>query len=167
MLPNSLPEALKDKVEFILEQTAERVVTTDPLLPTAFISAGEQLAIVGTPFKTSEEKELSVKAVSELCNRMKADFMIYVLESWMVKITGENAAEVEALKAGQKRVSKHPNKIEVVIFQVETRTKAWLAQGEIKRLPDGTRQMQEVTWFEGGMTEGRFTRILNKLKVVH
>lgn len=162
-----LPEDIQTKFDSILSITRDEIKHSDPILPKAFIGSGSSVAVIATPFADDEQKDIAVDALTKVCQELNADLLIYALESWVLKLDFDSmpAEEVEEYKSGRKKPSQHIERKECVIFQVETRTNAWLGQSEITKV-NGVRTLGDVKWFTGAQSYGRFTRILNKLRIV-
>lgn len=118
---------------------------------------GDAMKTAPMIYEDDDEREIFVTSVKKMLIEDEAKWVATVSEAWTLVLKGKPPKMVESLP----RPSEHPDRIEVVMVQLEYAGGAHYAQGLIKR--DG----DEVTLedFETGHTEsldnvGRLSRML-------
>lgn len=151
----------KNKVVLKAIEAARKNVKTYPeLAPVFFIGAGDDLKIINVPFERDSDKHMAQALIKKFALEMKADFILFIAESWALNCTME---EYEKDKDKYTNIAGHPKAIEIVAFMLETKTRSWL--GSAKILKD--RELGEVEWSDGGAAGGRFSNMLGEKPTVH
>jgi len=149
-------------IQGIVENARLNLEKEGELMPVFFLSKEEKLAIIGAPFSNNEEKEQAVNAVKQACSRMEADWVLGVNEAWMVKLEKkDNEPDPDISKITP---SKHPERIEVVMFNLQVRGgKTYWASVEQILKSDGSKTFGEVEMkpMEESM-QGLFTDLLGE-----
>lgn len=127
------------------------------LMPVALILKGGKLKeALGATFPSNEAKDQFAEAMRQRCSRHKADAICIISEAWALKGDGSNrqADRYPSLEH-------HPDRMDVIMYQLETYDGNWRAQAVIHQRPDGKgRMVGKIDWYGGGVTTGRFTHLL-------
>jgi len=109
------------------------------------------------PFlKSTAMKEILVDVMNGLVKKGAADIVIMITEAWVLLLPADKFSKEDVVKI---RPSQHPDKKEVVLFNIMTPTKQVIAQVFINREEDGTGSVDPSTiefFDEGG--EGALIR---------
>lgn len=153
-----------EMVKKVIEMAAVNLKQEELLLPTFFVGKEDGIAIVGAPWgNDSREKDHAAEEVKRIAKEMKAEFILFVSESWTIR-DQEAAREFQNDRRKYPSVKDHPKAVEVVMFTLETQTGARVGLAEI--LPG--RVMGEVIWQPKEMhMEGRFSNLLGPKPKIH
>jgi hypothetical protein len=126
--------------------TAVRLLTTDGgLQPVAFFRIGAHPKLPGVPHGmivpvqmdmpgNDIGKDAIAEVLRQLVKETDAELVLMVLESWMVKPTAEEAEYFKREGCFQVAPSKHPHRIEIVLFSLSRSTgESWSTWVEIQR----------------------------------
>ena len=108
------------------------------------------------PFLESDaKKELLMTFMNNLLKKDAADIVVLVTEAWIVKLAAKDFSAKDVAKV---RASQHPDKQEIVLFSVLTRTQQFLGEARIERRENGSGVAAhlELMPIEGG--EGTLVR---------
>ncbi len=141
----------------------ENLKEEEMIMPVFFLSKNDELMIIGAPFQSEEEKLHASQVVKRKAADMKADFVLFIAESLTIKdqiaakeFMNNRAIYPEGLRG-------HPKAVDVVIFMLETQTRAWLGMAEI--LPG--REMSAVDWKESPNMGGTFANLMGEKPTVN
>jgi hypothetical protein len=151
-----------EMLEAILERSRQNLRDSGSLLPVFFLGTGDNFSIVGTPFTDDRSKDQALRAVKEIANTQKADYLVFISECWSVA-SDRGKEFLEGQAAGKWRsVSDCPFKKEIVSVMIENRDGSADRMGcaDVITGPDGKKTFGEIKYFEGAQSSGRFTRIL-------
>lgn len=145
----------------LIESTKANLKNGPELLPCFFVGYNGGLQVIGAPFGDDAQKDAVASFIKTKAK--DADFILFVAESWTIK---DQAAAKEYLKNRSDYghdMSSHPKAVEVVMFQLETRTRCWHAVADI--LQDRT--LGEVKWVQPTKMEGRFSNLMGEKPGLH
>jgi hypothetical protein len=114
----------------IYHKAAELLHRDGRLEPVAFFRAGASPSIPGLKHgmlvranieipDSDDGKDAAAEELRDFVKQTDSDLVLLVLESWMVKPTEEEAAYFKQEGSFPVRPSKHPNRIEIVLFSLE------------------------------------------------
>ena len=129
----------------IYESATQILAKKGNLEPVAFFRTGEHPAMPGVPSDvvvpvvmdmpgSDAGKDALAQVLRDLVQKTDADLVLLVLESWMVKPTEQEAQYFKREGGFQVPPSKHPNRIEIVLFSLsKSNGDCWSAWVEIHR----------------------------------
>lgn len=126
------------------------------LMPVFFIGSDHDCQVLGCSWETADDKDRVVAQVRWVANKSKADFVLFVSESWM--IGAEHADHFMKNRDKYPEVRLYPHRQEAVMFVLETEMKTFSGKAPILK----NREMGEVEWLEMKAMEGRFTGFPSK-----
>lgn len=138
--------------------TARENIKSGSLLPTFFVgketpNEKPEIAIVGAPFESDEEKDMSAIVVKQIAKQLDANFIIFLSECWILKV--ENTTENLNLKP-----SLSPNREEVITISIETPEGQYVGMAPVIRNGDEV-SFTEFDWKHSlEKSKGRFTNLL-------
>jgi len=138
-----------------IEHVKEQIPTTDCLPATFFVGNETDLNIVVAAFDDDADKEKSAAVVKDLALKMKAEFILFVSEAYMLK--GDEATkDYLANRHKYQNLSDHPGAAEMVLFQIETATSVRVGTALIQE----GRTLGPVEWSPATDFKGRFSSLL-------
>lgn len=146
-------------IKSLVETAALNVKETETLSPMFFVSSKDTIGIMPGDFSDDESKDMTVEAVRLVVQKMDADFVFFLAESWLA--SAEDMANVEENRRRYgPSISKWPGSKEVVMFRYEAPNVVW---GGVADIMPG-RVMGEVKWTEmkPGEEKGRFTNFFSE-----
>lgn len=146
-------------IKSLVETAGVNLKESETLQPVFFISANDTIGILPANFEDEDAKNESADAVRAVVEKMDADFVFFIAESWMAS-TKDMGNVNENRRLYGDSISKWPGSKEVVIFRYETPSTIWGGTADI--LPG--RVMGEVQWNEMKRDEekGRFTQFFRE-----
>ncbi len=157
-LPEQLPEKLRGNIEGVIKQAQESVGEEEMIMPMAFIGNDEKVTVCALDFHNDEAKTYCANMIRKLAKEMNAEFVFFVSESWMSKLS---EAEMKMHERTGMRVSERHDRIDCVLFQLESVYGNYMAMCEIE-MKDGKRTIKDPEFSKhdtGGMT-GRLMNLL-------
>lgn len=105
------------------------------LYPTVMIlEPNGNLQVIGTPYRSQEEKSAMMYAVKQTCKKVNAIAVFIINEAWVRKTTPEQFKKFnEEFKRSGKRISEYDDKKEVAMMIFETKTSSTLFMFDIDR----------------------------------
>jgi len=131
--------------QYIYTKAAQLLSRDGGLQPIAFFRVGNKPQMHGpktgmiVPLKmdmpgSDEGKDAVAEALREIVKKLDANLVLMVLESWMVKPNPEEADYMQRTGEWKVRPSKHPNRIEIVLFSLtKSNGDSWSCWAEIVR----------------------------------
>jgi len=129
----------------IYESATQILAKVGNLEPVAFFRTGEHPQLPGIPHGmivpcqmdmpgTDSGKDALAHVLRDLVHKTDADLVLLVLESWMVKPSEQEAQYFKREGCFQVMPSKHPNRIEIVLFSLsKSNGDSWSAWVQIQR----------------------------------
>lgn len=148
-------------LDSVLRAARENLKASKELLPTFFIGNDRDVKIIATPFSSGDDKDRAALVVKSLASEMRATYIMFVSETWMVK--PDFADEFMRNRDKYPSVADFPHKLEKVYISIETESANYSGMADI--LPD--REMGDVKWSRPNDVTGRFTNLLGQKPKVH
>lgn len=153
-----------EMIQKTIQMIREDLPTMDQVPPVFFVgNATDICVVVADSFNGDAEKDQVAQQVGLLAKKMKADFILFVSESYVLR---DPVAAQEYLDNREKyeySVSKHPKAEEVVMFMLETGTSHTTGLAPVL----AGRVMGDVEWTSMPGTSGRFANLLGKKPTIH
>ena len=166
--PNPAPNAPCPHQSFfegIYKISAGLLAKEGSLAPVAFFRSGPKASVVPPGVMVpvllqmpadGDVKDALAHGLRDMVRKVDADLTLMVLESWLVRPTKSESEQI--LKSGLKvRPSQHPDRVEVVMYSLNTPTGCWGATAEIKRDAAGNPSIPaKPPVLEAAIAGGRF-----------
>lgn len=133
------------------------------LPPVALIlRKGTLMEGLGAEFPDKERKNQFAEVMRQRCSRHQADAICLIAEAWALKAEKEGDVDREYDKYGS--LEHHPNRVDIVMYQLESRAGNWLGQALIHQKPEGGgngRMVGKIAWLgQPDRVSGRFSDLL-------
>lgn len=156
-------EPLPQKVDLIaaaiVRHARNFLETTGVARPVAFICniADEKIMPMPLDFDSDSHKAASARTIRLAARALKADCIIFLSEGWGIEMTRSDNRFDRISKSGI--VEDEPDRIEVVIFNIDTYEGTWTAMPKIVREEGKQPTFGEPEWLRMS-GEGRFVGML-------
>ena len=138
-------------VDEIVKQARLNLEHDGEIAPVFFVHTPQGLAVILTPFENDFQKQMVVLQVKAFAHEHKADWLLFVTEGWAVKAKAEDKETIG-------RPSLHPERVEAVIFNLETKGENnAFALAEQTLYTDGHKSFGEVKFEEMPHDAGKGT----------
>ena len=107
-------------------------------------------------FPDEAGKDFSSAVIAQLALKYRPEYTIFVSEAWVVKSNDESMAKLDMKQS----IEHHPERIDCIIYSLETRYGIWVGTSEIKTGVDGKRTAGIPEFMKSDKTIGRFVNLL-------
>jgi hypothetical protein len=154
----TIPEECRHEVEVIVSVVREYLLEGESLAAMAFMG---RFGLPPFPVPMDmKHKDQSTKLVTELCKHAKADYVIMVAEAWALDHTKVPKEEFMRIANTHESIANHPDRMDIVMFSLETHKGFWFGQSPIKSLDGKKRGFDDIQFEMKKELEGRFTSFL-------
>ena len=95
-------------------------------------------------------------AIAQLAKKFRPEYTIFVSEAWVLKMDDESLAK----RNMNQSLEHHPDRIDCIMYSLETRYGVWMGTSEIKTGADGKRTAGIPDFTQPAKTMGRFANLL-------
>ena len=139
LLPTKVPELLGKILENLHEQALVQLKEEGEVMPVIMAFSPQENAKVkvfvypvGSLMNSSNNKEIIRMMMEETIQKDEVTIVLLITEAWLLKLPAKNVTKKEVL---QIRPSEHPDKEEVVLVNIMTKTEQLIANAKIYRDP--------------------------------
>lgn len=158
----TLKDFVPDDVKPVLVMIEKTWAHAHEIQPMAFVGKGNSVGIVPMQFRGEDAKDFYAKALRDLVKELDAQWIVFVSESWVLKLEGMSAEQSRAEYSRWMKLhgtlASHPKRREVIIVNYENRHGGKMGMIEIR--PDRT--LAPIEWQQTDANEGRFTGFFKK-----
>jgi len=155
MTIDCIPEQFKETLEAII-QTSQEIIADQELAPIVFLCKPNELCPVVLDFPDEAGKDLSSMVIAHLAQKFRPEYTIFVSEAWVLKTDDESLAKRNMSQS----LEHHPDRIDCIMYSLETRYGVWMGTSEIKTGVDGKRKAGTPDFMQSAKTMGRFANLL-------
>jgi len=152
---NNLPEQCRATVEAIVLNGHEMIAKGLELAPVAFLCRDNGITPVFLDFPDEQGKDISSALITMMAKKVRPEYIVFVSEAWILRTEDKSMAK---RIAGQS-LEHHPDRMDVVMYIVETCHGTWTGSAEIKT-DDGKRSAETPTFNKPDRATGRFANFL-------
>jgi hypothetical protein len=145
----------------IIKLAQQNLKNDSQLLPVAFLisHASKKTEILGSDFSNPEEKDFFAETVKQRANKMQADAICFLAESWTIPEKYQKPDMVQSILKKYGSVSNFPERKEIVLINLETNEGVWVGMSDLKPAKKG-KKMVGIKWMKSPELQGRFANLL-------
>ena len=129
MTTDSIPEQFKAILNLIIKASHEIITEKEELEPIVFLCKSDDILPVVLDFPDEAGKDLSSRMIAQIAQKFRPEFTIFVSEAWVLKT--DDASDIKRDKT--QSLEHHPDRIDCVIYSLETKYGIWVGTSEIKK----------------------------------
>ena len=107
-------------------------------------------------FPDAAGKEFSSMMIAQIAKDFRPEYTIFAAEAWMLKSDNESEAKRDKTQS----LEHHPDRLDCVIYTLETRHGIWVGRAEIKKDANGKRTAGKPVFEKPVKATGRFANLL-------
>lgn len=155
MTIDCVPEQFKEVLRGIIDASHE-IVTDRQLVPIVFLCKFDDICPVALDFPDEAGKDYSSMMIAKIAQKFRPEYTIFVSEAWTLKTNEESLAKSDKTQS----LEHHPDRIDCIMYSLETRYGIWMGISEIKTDADGKRTAGIPEFIPSAKTMGRFANLL-------
>lgn len=155
MTIDCIPNQFRTTVKAIVEQS-HKIVARKALAPIAFLCKSDDVLPIVLDFPDEHGKDFSSQMISVLAKEFHPEYIVFVSEAWILETTVEGN---EKRITGQS-LEHHPDRLDVIMYSLETKHGIWLGKSKITTHADNTRTAGVPEFIKPNHATGRFANLL-------
>ena len=155
MTIDCIPELFKSTVNLIVKESRRIIEDGRELAPIAFLCRSDGIFPVVLDFPDEQGKDTSSEMITFLAKKFHPEYIVFVSEAWMLKTNLESDKKRDKSQS----LEHHPDRIDAVMYSLETKYGIWLGNAEIKTV-NNKRTVEMANFSKPDKATGRFTNLL-------
>jgi hypothetical protein len=156
MTIDCIPEQFRETVNSIVKISHELITADENLQPIVFLCRSAEIQPVMLDFRDERAKSLSSIMISQIAKKFRPEYLIFVSEAWMLNTN----PEADTKRDKSKSLEHHPDRVDAVMYTLETKYGMWIGMSEIKTDIDKKRTAEVPDFTKPNKAIGRFANLL-------
>jgi len=156
MTTDHIPEKFMATLNIIIDGSREIIETEEELFPIVFLCKSTDICPVLLDFPDDAGKEFSSMMIAQIAKDFCPEYTIFVSEAWVLKADNESEAKRDKTQS----LEHHPDRLDCVMFSLETCHGIWLGRAEIKKNANNQRTIGKPVFEKPVKATGRFVNLL-------
>ena len=156
MTTDQIPEKFQSVLNVINQISQEIIAEGETLRPAVFLCKSDEILPIFLDFPDDAEKGILASLIAQFAKDFRPEYTIFVSEAWVLRAD----AETEAKRDKTQSLEHHPDRLDCVIYSLETRYGIWMGSAEIKKDANGKRTVGKPVFEQPSHATGRFVNLL-------